>query len=98
MEKFSKQSLWRAVACLASAGVLWIHLDAFGVSEFSGGRITGKLFTIAELGSLLFFVALLLTIIFPRTAAAIVLTATLLCLPFYLYIFDARTLPADIQR
>jgi hypothetical protein len=66
--------------------VLGIHLDAFGASEFNGGRVTGKLFTMAELSSLLFFVALLLTSFFPRVAAAIALAATLLCLPFYLYI------------
>jgi hypothetical protein len=86
MEKLSKQSHWQAAACLACAGLLWIHLDAFGASEFSGGPVTGKLFTMAELGSLLFFVALLLTVFFPRVAAAIALAATLLCLPFYLYI------------
>jgi len=41
--------------------VLWIRLDDFGASEFSGGRLTGKLFTMADLGSLLFLVALLMT-------------------------------------
>jgi hypothetical protein len=40
----------------------------------------------AELGSLLFLVALFLTILFPRVAAAIALGATLFCMPFYLYI------------
>jgi hypothetical protein len=65
--------------------VLWIRWDAFGASEFSGGRITGKLFTMADLGSLRFLVALLLTIFFPQVTAAIALAATL-CLPFYLYI------------
>jgi hypothetical protein len=86
MEKLSKNKVWQAAAYLVCAGVLWIRLDGFGASEFSGGRITGKLFTIAELGSLLFLVALLLAIFFPRVAAAIALAATLLGLPFYLYI------------
>jgi hypothetical protein len=86
MEKFHKQNLWQAAAYLFCTGVLWIHLDAFGGSEFSGGHITGKLFTMAELASLLFSVALLLIIFFPRVTAAIVLAATLLCLPFYLYV------------
>ena len=86
MEKLSKQKVWQAAACLACVGVLWIRLDDFGASEFSGGRITGKLFTMADLGSLLFLVALLLTIFFPRVAAVVALAATLLCLPFYLYI------------
>jgi hypothetical protein len=86
MGKLNKQNLWQAAACLACVGVLWIRLDAFGASEFSGGRITGKLSTMADLGSLLFLVALLLTFFFPRVAATIALAATLLCLPFYLYI------------
>jgi len=86
MEKLSKQKLWQAGAFLACVAVLWIRFDAFGASEFSGGRITGKLFTMADLGSVLFLVALLLTFFFPRIAAAIALAATLLCLPFYLYI------------
>ena len=86
MEKHSKQKVWQAAAFFACVGVLWIRLDDFGASEFSGGRLTGKLFTMADLGSLLFLVALLLTIFFPRVAAVIALAATLLCLPFYLYI------------
>jgi hypothetical protein len=86
MEELSKQKVWQAIACLACAGVLWIHLDDFGASEFSGGRLTGKLLAMADLGFALFLVALLLTIFFPRVAAALALTATLLCLPFYLYV------------
>jgi len=40
----------------------------------------------ADISGLLFLMALLSTILFPRVAAAITFTATLLCLPFYLYI------------
>ena len=39
-----------------------------------------------EFGSMLFLAAFLLTFFFPRVAAGIALAATLLCLPFYLYI------------
>jgi hypothetical protein len=28
--------------------VLWIHLNDLGASEFIGGRLTGKLFTMAD--------------------------------------------------
>ena len=86
MEKHSEQKLWQATACLVCLGVLWIHFNEFGASEFRGGRLTGKLFTMADVSCLLFFMALLSTILFPRVAAAISLAATLLCLPFYLYI------------
>jgi hypothetical protein len=40
----------------------------------------------AELGSLIFVVALLLTFFLRRTASTIALAAVLLCFPFYLYI------------
>jgi hypothetical protein len=86
MEKLRQQKVWQATAYLACLGVLWIRLDDFGASDFSGGRLTGKLFTMADLGTLLFLAALLLTIFFPRVAAVVTLAATLLCLPFYLYI------------
>lgn len=86
MENLSKHKVWQAAAYLVCAGVLWTRLIGFDASEFSGGRITGKLFTMAEVGSLLFLVALLLTIFYPRAAAAIALTATLLGSPFYLYV------------
>ena len=86
MEKLSKQKVWQAAAFFACVGVLWIRLDDFGTSEFSGGRITGRLSTMAVLGSLLLLGALLMTISFPRVAGAIALAATLFCLPFYLCI------------
>ena len=76
----------QALACLTCTVVLWVHLDDFGASEFSGGRLTGPLFKMADISSVLFLVALLLTFFLRRIAASIALAATLLCLPFYLYI------------
>jgi hypothetical protein len=29
----------QAIACLTCTVVLWVHLDGFGASEFSGGRL-----------------------------------------------------------
>jgi hypothetical protein len=69
MVKMSKQKVSQAIAFLTCTGVLWMHLDDFGASEFSGGRLTGKLFTMADLGALLLLLALLLTMFFPRTAS-----------------------------
>jgi len=76
----------QAIACFACVAVLWIHLDDYGASEFSGGWLTGPLFKMADLGSLLFLLALLLTFFLRRTAATIALAAALLCFPFYLYV------------
>ena len=86
MGKFQKGKMLQAIACLTCTVVLWVHLDDFGASEFSGGRLTGSLFKMADLGSVLFLLAPLLTFFFRRTAAATALAATLLCFPFYLYV------------
>lgn len=86
MEKLRKEKVWQALGYLASTVVLWIHLDDYGASEFSGGTLTGPLFKMADIGGVLFLVALLLAFFFRRIAAGIALAATLLCVPFYLYI------------
>ena len=54
-------------------------------TEFSGGRLTGPLLSIHDIGTLLFVVAIVLTFVFPRVAAAIGLAASVLCLPLYLF-------------
>ena len=58
----------------------------FDMSEFSGGWLTGKILTMADIGALLFLSALVFTIFLPRLGAVVALAAILLCLPFYLYI------------
>ena len=57
-------------------------LDA---TEFSGGWLTGPLLSMADIGTLLFVLALVLTFLFPRVAAAIGLASSLLCLPLYCF-------------
>ena len=64
MEKLNKQKVWQAAAFLACVCVLWLRLDDFSASEFRGGRLTGKLFTMTEFGSMLFLAAFLLTFFF----------------------------------
>jgi hypothetical protein len=83
---FLNKKMWQAIACLTCTVVLWVHLDEYGASEFSGGWLTGPLFRMADIGSLLFLLALVLTFFFRQIAATIALAATLLCFPFYLYI------------
>jgi hypothetical protein len=85
MAKFGKQELWQATSCLLCIAIAWARLDDVGASEFSGGRITGTLFAMAESGSSLFILAMILTFFYQRIAALIALTASVLCLPFYLY-------------
>jgi hypothetical protein len=61
-------------------------LDYLGPSEFSGGSVTGPLFRLADAGSILFALGLLLAFVFRRVAASLSLVASLLCLPLYLYL------------
>jgi hypothetical protein len=61
-------------------------LGDFGVSEFRGGWLTGKILTMADIGVLLFLSALVFTIFLPRLGAVVASAAILLCSPFYLYI------------
>src|SRR6266568_196705 len=85
MAKFGKQQLWQAISCLLCIAVAWVRLDDLGAPEFSGGWLTGPLFTMADDGSVLFILAIVLTFFYRRIAAVIALMASLLCLPLYLY-------------
>jgi len=84
--KLSRKNVLQAIAFLACAGVLWTHLGDFGASEFRGGWLTGKIFTMVDIGALLFLIAFVFTIFVPRTGASVALLAVVLCLPFYVYV------------
>jgi hypothetical protein len=86
MKDVPREKIWQAGACLACIGVLWAQLDAYGASEFRGGWLTGTLFGMAELSSILFLVAFVLTFFLRRIAATITLAAVAICFPFYLYV------------
>jgi hypothetical protein len=57
----------------------------FAGTEASGGWLTGPIEDLYDLGFLLFVLALLAPFFYRRVAAALVLAASLLCLPLYLY-------------
>jgi hypothetical protein len=73
--------------------IAWKEVQPFA----SGGRLTGKLFAMADVGCLLFLMAPLSTILFPRVAPyRFNGNATLFAfLPLRPH---ARTVPTDIQR
>ena len=77
--------MMQAAACLMCAVIVWRHGSSLGGTEFSGGRLTGPLLDMENVGSLLFVLALLLTFFYRRIAAVTTLLACLLCLPIYLY-------------
>jgi hypothetical protein len=68
-------------ACLA-----WQVTSGYEGTEFSGGWLTGPLLSMEEIGTVLFILAIVLTFVFPRVAAAIGLVASVLCLPLYFFI------------
>ena len=75
----------QAAACLLSAATGWSDWSSLDGTEFSGGWITGPMLNMKEVGSVLFFFALLLTFFYRRIAAAVSLIACLLGLPLYVY-------------
>jgi hypothetical protein len=83
--RIRKQKLLLAGTCCASLTAAWLSLGTVDGSEFIGGRITGPLTTIADIGSNFLLLALLITFWYPRVAAAIMLAASVLCLPLYFY-------------
>ena len=55
--------------------------DGLEGTEFSGGWLTGPLLSMADIGTVLFILAFILSWLFPRVAAGIGLASCLLCLP-----------------
>ena len=83
--RLRNQKLWQAASCLLCVVVAQRNSLGLEGTEFSGGHVTGPLLDLLDIGSLLFVLALFLTFVYPRVAAAIAAVATLLCLPLYLY-------------
>jgi hypothetical protein len=86
MKKPGKLEVLQGVSCLLCAVVVWREIGVLGPSEFSGGYVSGPLFWIANVACFLFLLGLVLTFVFRRAAAALLITATLFCWPLYLYL------------
>ena|SRR5215467_7493465 len=94
MQGLAKQKLWQGAFCLLSVALVLRNTAGVEATEFSGGRVTGPLLTLSNIGIDLFVLALLVTFVFPRVAASIALAASLFCLPIYLYF----TAPGPFRR
>ena len=70
MRKPVKQEIWQAFTCLLCVVVAWMRVDEFWASGFSGGRVTGPVLSIFDKGTLVFALAMILTFVYPRVAAA----------------------------
>ena len=73
-----------ALFSLLSISLNWKLTSGLGETEFSGGRITGPLFRMSEAALLLLAISLVLVIRMPRLGAAVVVLASLLCIPLSL--------------
>ena len=74
-----------AVLVLLSLRVLWSSGWAVDGTEFSGGRVTGRLLDLCDMGMLALIPALIAVYWFPKVSASIALLAGLSCLPLLLY-------------
>jgi len=79
-----KQKLLQAV-CFVISAALAFQYDRFGGTEFSGGRITGPMLDLFGVGTLMFALGLLTVWTYPRIAAVVGVSASLLCFPLYVY-------------
>jgi hypothetical protein len=80
-----KDNLPNAAVALICVLVLAKYATPLEESEFSGGKVTGILLDLYEIGLVLFVVAFLLAFLWRRIAAVAGLLASLLCLPVFLY-------------
>src|ERR1700743_2795066 len=85
MKKPGKSELWQSASLLLCLAVAEVHMDWIGASEFSGGSITGPVFSMFQVGGLFFLAAVVLTFFFQRAGAIIGIAASVLCFPLYLY-------------
>ncbi len=94
MQKLTTQKLWLAAGCVLCAALPWKYAPGLDGTEFSGGRITGPMIDMFDIGTLLFVLALAAIFFFPRIGSAIAFLASLLCFPLYVYF----TAPGPFRR
>jgi hypothetical protein len=66
--------------------ILAMQIESGLEGEFRGGWLTGPLLSMEDIGTALFMVALAMTFVFPRVAAAIGCASSVLCLPLYVFL------------
>ena len=85
MTKPATQQVVLIIVCLVGVFVATRNTRGLEGTEFSEGWLTGPLLTMADIGTVLFLLALIVTYVYPRAAAAVGVASCLLCLPLYLY-------------
>ena len=76
-----------AIMLLVSFWLLRRSTDGLDGTEFAGGRLTGPMLDVCEVGMIALLVAVILVYWLPRLASSIALVASVCCLPLPLYFF-----------
>jgi hypothetical protein len=84
--RLQKQQSFLAVSCVACVVIVLRNTKGLEGTEFSGGWLTGRLLSMADIGAVLFVLALIGTLWTPRIAEVLGLAASLLCVPLHLYL------------
>jgi hypothetical protein len=88
------RKLWQAGVCLLYVVVDFKIFLKYGGSEFSGGRVSRAILSLHDYGFDFLFVAIFLTVFYPRMAAAVAIAASLMIFSLYLYLIA----PGPIRR
>src|SRR5438105_4536721 len=86
----TRAKLYLGVAFLVCAITGWVFTTPIEVTEFSGGRITGRLLDVHNMSGYLFVAALVVTLLSVRLAAVIGVVACVLSFPLYAYFVFPR--------
>ena len=86
MKKPEMPQVWQAISCLLCVFFALKITDGLASgTEFSGGRLTGPLLSMAAHWKLFFVIGLVVTFVYPRVAAVVGLASSLLRLPLFLF-------------
>lgn len=77
--------LVQAAAYLLCFATVWTFGPSLEGTEFSGGRLTGLMLAMNDLGGALFLLAAVLAFFLRKTSAAMALISATLCLPLFVY-------------
>jgi hypothetical protein len=87
--KYRKSDLLQSAGCLLCAVAALRSSAGLEGTELEGGAITGPMLDASFIGTILFMLALVVTLRYPRPASGTALAASALCLPLYIF----RALP-----
>jgi hypothetical protein len=79
------RNVWQPAGSLVCAVLVWRYGVPLWGTELMGGRITGPILSMSDIGILLFVVALPIAFASRRISGAVTVLASLLCLPLYFY-------------